>query len=70
MADGVRRRLKRIGRGTCFTCRGGFEATALVIDHRLPLRDGGRDELANLQTLCTTCHKAKTAHEAGRRADG
>lgn len=37
-------------------------------DHIVPLIDGGSFDLANLQTLCTPCHKAKTAREAGERA--
>ncbi len=38
------------------------------LDHIVPLIDGGGHELANLQTLCTPCHKAKTAAEARDRA--
>ncbi|MAI81052.1 MAG: hypothetical protein CL917_19080 [Deltaproteobacteria bacterium] len=38
------------------------------LDHILPLVDGGGHELENLQTLCTPCHKKKTAEEARRRA--
>jgi 5-methylcytosine-specific restriction protein A len=38
------------------------------LDHIVPLIDGGGHELANLQTLCTPCHKRKTSAEAeGRR---
>jgi len=38
-------------------------ATATEVDHRLPLRDGGTHARANLQALCSTCHKRKTAEE-------
>lgn len=38
------------------------------LDHIVPLIDGGGHELANLQTLCTPCHKNKTAAEARDRA--
>ena len=31
----------------------------------MPLVDGGSHEPSNLQTLCTPCHKRKTAEEAG-----
>ena len=38
------------------------------LDHIVPLIDGGGHELENLQTLCTPCHKKKTAQEASQRA--
>jgi len=38
------------------------------LDHIEPLVDGGSHELSNLQTLCTPCHKQKTAKEARKRA--
>lgn len=34
-------------------------------DHKLAKRDGGRDELANLEGLCHSCHSSKTAREDG-----
>ncbi len=37
------------------------------LDHIVPLIDGGGHELSNLQTLCTPCHKRKTALEASQR---
>lgn len=37
-------------------------------DHIVPLIEGGSFEMSNLQTLCTTCHKVKTAREATERA--
>jgi len=38
------------------------------LDHVVPLIDGGGHGLENLQTLCTPCHKAKTATEARARS--
>jgi len=38
------------------------------LDHVVPLIDGGGHDLANLQTLCTPCHRSKTAAEARDRA--
>ena len=37
------------------------------LDHIVPLIDGGSHEASNLQTLCTPCHKRKTAGEATER---
>ena len=37
------------------------------LDHVVPLVDGGSHDPSNLQTLCTPCHKRKTAAEAIRR---
>ena len=39
-------------------------------DHVVPLADGGRDEMENLQTLCKTCHAEKSAGENRRRGFG
>ena len=41
----------------CGVC--GAEAT--VVDHVLPLSQGGTNEWANLQPLCVRCHNRKTA---------
>ena len=38
------------------------------VDHIVPLVDGGNHEMTNLQSLCTPCHKRKTASEASARA--
>lgn len=35
----------------------------LEIDHILPLVDGGTHDLDNLQFLCKSCHRSKTARE-------
>lgn len=42
----------------------------LEVDHITPLSEGGHPfDPSNLQTLCTDCHKEKTAREASERAD-
>lgn len=40
----------------------------LETDHIVPRHRGGSDSWTNLQSLCKTCHAAKTAAEAGNRA--
>ena len=44
----------------CATCNMLLHPKAFDIDHIVELRDGGKDELDNLQALCATCHAKKT----------
>lgn len=46
-----------------WVCTFGWEA-----DHIVPIVDGGALTIDNVQTLCATCHRAKTAREATARA--
>jgi 5-methylcytosine-specific restriction endonuclease McrA len=44
------------------------DGRGLQVDHITPVADGGHPfDPANLQTLCTDCHKAKTAAENSER---
>ena len=46
----------------CVQC--GRRGVRLEMDHIVPLKDGGTDELSNLQSLCKApCHAAKTRAE-------
>ena len=38
------------------------------VDHKVPLEDGGRDSMANMQLLTKKKHAIKTAREARARA--
>ena len=65
---GLRRQIR--GRGSFRKLRErGFKPRKSLweLDHIVPLVDGGSHDLGNLQTLCTPCHKRKTAREAGER---
>ena len=54
------RRVRLVIGQPCVLCR----APATVLDHRLPLSQGGSDELdSNLQPICQPCHDRKTAGE-------
>jgi len=54
----------------CVVCdREGRTARATELDHIIPLWEGGHESEANIQGLCSECHKAKTAEEAKRRAN-
>lgn len=52
--------LRRAG-GKCERC--GRRGRRLQADHITPVSQGGTHDLANLQALCLTCHRRKTAAE-------
>lgn len=59
----------------CQDClRSGKLTPATEVDHITPKAKGGTDELSNLQSICSDCHKSKTAREAaeaqGRKVKG
>ena len=63
-------RTARIKARDLYTCQDcGCVTRELEVDHITPLWQGGADVDANLQSLCTDCHAAKTAREAGMRAN-
>lgn len=45
----------------------GRVTPATEVDHRKPKAKGGTDDLANLASTCTPCHRDKTARENGAR---
>lgn len=53
---------------TCLKCGEPYPEYNLEVDHIIPLHQGGPDNVSNLQTLCKSCHAAKSLTEAaGRR---
>jgi 5-methylcytosine-specific restriction protein A len=56
----LRAAVNRAGQATCARCGFAFLASAIDIDHVLPLARGGEDTPGNVQALCRPCHKAKT----------
>ena len=57
-----------------YQCQGcGIVRLDNEVDHRIPLEQGGSNELDNLQALCggpNGCHTRKTKAEAAARAGG
>lgn len=52
----------------CAHCeQAGRVTLADEVDHIVPLIEGGADDESNFQSLCSPCHKVKTAREASRR---
>lgn len=51
----------------CEECaRQGRVTLATIRDHRIPLAEGGPDDLTNEQALCVDCHDGKTKAESAR----
>ena len=49
----------------CQPCkRKGMVTPATEVDHIINREAGGTDADANLESICSTCHKAKTARES------
>lgn len=47
------------GKYRCVRCGGWFRKDQIEIDHRIPKRDGGTDDLWNLQPMCRHCNRSK-----------
>jgi 5-methylcytosine-specific restriction protein A len=45
-------------------------AASTEVDHIIPLRQGGKNTMDNLQGLCKSCHSRKTALEDGGFGEG
>jgi len=49
----------RFGKYRCVRCGGWFSKDKIEIDHRIPKRRGGTDDIWNLQPMCRHCNRAK-----------
>lgn len=55
--------------GLCQPCkRKGLITAAVEVDHIRNKARGGTDDDANLESICSECHEAKTLREAGGTA--
>ncbi len=45
--------------GRCNGCRSEFPFRVLEVDHDIPQRAGGQDNIENLQLLCAHCNRVK-----------
>ncbi len=62
----LRRLLVREYGSTCMRCqRWWADGCGLTLDHVTPLREGGADEVFNLQLLCNRCHRRVDRQESG-----
>ena len=53
------------GKYRCVRCGGHFTKDQIEIDHRIPKRDGGTDDLWNLQPMCRHCNRSKRDRQSG-----
>lgn len=58
------------GRYRCVRCGGSFRKDQIEIDHRIPKRDGGTDDLWNLQPMCRKCNRSKRDRQTGFETAG
>jgi len=64
-----RMRIRQRDQGLCVECvKRGTPGPGWLVDHIIPLWEGGSDDDSNKQTLCKQHHDEKTAEEAKRRA--
>lgn len=65
-ANPGKRRLGRTGVWyKCVKCKGWFRKKEIDIDHRIPKRQGGTDDLWNLQPMCQSCNRRKKDNQSG-----
>lgn len=48
----------------CVSCNGLFRKSDIEIDHRIPKRKGGTDDLWNLQPMCRSCNRHKSKNQS------
>lgn len=52
----------------CVMCEAhGVTTAATLVDHIVPLADGGTHAVGNLQSLCVQCHARKTGQDVRQR---
>ena len=52
------------GKYRCGRCGGLFAKKDIDIDHRIPKRKGGTDDLYNLQAMCKHCNRSKGKNQS------
>lgn len=61
----LRKRILERDNWLCQVCMStGQVSQASAVDHIKPKSKGGTDDERNLQSICETCHKAKTSEES------
>lgn len=53
------------GRYRCVKCGRWFTKDQIDVDHRIPKRQGGTDDIWNLQAMCRHCNRSKGKKTTG-----
>jgi 5-methylcytosine-specific restriction protein A len=61
----ARKAARKAGYVQCAACPCKYLASAVDVDHIIPLAHGGTDTDDNIQYLCRPCHKSKTHKDMG-----
>lgn len=48
-----------LGKYRCCKCGGWFSKSEIDVDHRIPKKHGGTDDISNLQAMCQHCNRSK-----------
>ena len=54
-----------MGKYQCQRCGNWFPKSEIDVDHRIPKRHGGTDDLYNLQAMCKHCNRSKNSNVTG-----
>lgn len=57
--EGTRLPFKRGLWWQCVSCGKWFNKSNITVDHRIPKRNGGTDDIWNLQPMCKSCNSSK-----------
>ena len=57
--DFFRNTPSKSGRYRCVCCGRWFPKSEIDVDHRIPKKQGGTDDLYNLQAMCKHCNRSK-----------
>lgn len=63
----MRRQVYAEQKGVCALCDRILLTGEWALDHRIPLSQGGGDDMGNLQGVCNPCHARKSAEDKGHR---
>ena len=58
------------GKYRCVNCHKTFKKKDIDIDHRIPKRKGGTDDLWNLQPMCRSCNRSKNKNQTAGETAG